>query len=400
MKILYITQWLSPVGGGGEVVFRDIAYGMSQNGHSVHVLCHKLSYFEENHDPPFENDNLHVNRINPTVMGFPPSMKQNIRFIVNAILKGSQIIKKNKIELIHVNNFAPVIAGSVLSRLFDIPIVSTIHVVFGAASKDFWRGWSSQKNISPISSIIGPIFEKLTIRIPVNAIHAVSNATRKDILNVNSNSKVAVIYNGVDLSPYDGYESGLDYQNYVVFIGRLVFNKNLNVVISCFADVKKTIPDARLVVIGFGPMLEEWKKLVLQLGLEKNVIFTEYVSQKRKIEILSKSAALILPSLAEGMPIVILEAFALHKPVLLSDIEPHHDIVCDGIDGFLIPPYDMDKWAEKIIFILLNKRTCEEMGWRARYKVENHFNLDGTLREMSTLYTRCVAKKPLDTVGA
>jgi len=393
MRILYITQWLSSVGGGGEVVFRDIAYGMSQNGHSVHVLCHKLSHFKENRDPPFENDNLHVNRINPTVMGFPPSMKQNISFIINAILKGSQIIRKYKIELIHVNNFAPVIAGSVLSRLFSIPIISTIHVVFGAASKDFWKGWSSQKNISPMSSVIGPIFEKLTIRIPVNAIHAVSNATRRDILNVNSNSEVAVIYNGVDLSPYDGYESSLDYQNYVVFIGRLVFNKNLNIVISSFADVKKTIPDAKLVVVGFGPMLEEWKKLVLQLGLDKNVIFTGYVSQKRKIEILSRSAALLLPSLAEGMPIVALEAFALYKPALLSDIEPHHDIVCDGIDGFLIPPYDMDKWTEKIIFILLNKQTREDMGRRARFKVENQFNLTGTLREMSSLYTRCVPNR-------
>jgi glycosyltransferase involved in cell wall biosynthesis len=393
MKILYITQWFSPVGGGGEVVFRDIAYGMSKNGQSVHVLCHKLSHFDGSHDLPFENDNLHVNRINPTVMGFPPSMKQNISFIANAILKGSQIIRKYKVELIHVNNFAPVIAGSVLSRLFDIPIVSTIHVVFGAASQDFWKGWSSQKNISPMSSVIGPIFEKLTIRIPVNAIHAVSNATRKDILNVNSNSKVAVIYNGVDLSPYDRYESSLDYQNYVVFIGRLVFNKNLNVVISCFSDVKKTIPEARLIVVGFGPMLEEWKKLVLQLGLDKNVIFTEYVSQKRKIEILSKSSALLLPSLAEGMPIVVLEAFALHKPVLLSDIEPHRDIVCDGVDGFLIPPNDINKWTEKIVFILSNQRAREDMGRRARTKVESRFNLIGTLREMSSLYTRCIAKR-------
>jgi glycosyltransferase involved in cell wall biosynthesis len=393
MRILYITQWLSPVGGGGEVVFQDIAYGMSQNGHSVHVLCHRLSDFEDSDNVVMENDNLHVNRINPIVRGFPPSMKQNMTFIVNAILKGSRIIRKYKIELIHVNNFAPVIAGCVLARLFSIPIISTIHVVFGASSQDFWKRWSSQKNISHMSSIIGPIFENLTIRIPVNTIHAVSNATRKDILNINSKSKVVVISNGVDLPPYDKYETGLDYQTYVVFVGRLVFNKNLNIVISSFTEVIKTIPEAQLIVVGFGPMLEEWKKLVLQLGLNKNIIFTEYVSQERKNEILSKSSALILPSIAEGMPIVALEAFALHKPVLLSDIEPHRDIVCDAIDGFLIPPYDINKWAEKIIFVLSNKQTREDMGRRARYKVENQFNLSGTLREMTSLYTRCAAKR-------
>jgi glycosyltransferase involved in cell wall biosynthesis len=393
MRILYITQWLSPLGGGGEVVFQDIAYGMSQNGHSVNVLCHRLSDFEDGDNVVLQNGNLHVTRINPVVKGFPPSMKQNMTFIANAILKGSQIIRKYKIELIHVNNFAPVIAGCVLARLFSIPIISTIHVVFGASSQDFWKRWSSQKNISHLSSIVGPLFENLTIRVPVDTIHAVSDTTRKDILNINSKSNVVVITNGVKLTPFDEYSSSLDYQKYVVFVGRLVINKNLNIAISSFAEVKKTIPDAKLIVVGFGPMLEEWKKLVFKLGLKKSVIFTDYVSEKRKIEILSKSSALLLPSIAEGMPIVALEAFALYKPVLLSDIEPHRDIVCDGIDGFLIPPYDTNKWAEKIIFILSHKQTSEDMGRKARRKVENQFNLSGTLRQMSSLYTKCVARK-------
>jgi hypothetical protein len=56
-----------------------------------------------------------------------------------------------------------------------------------------------------MSSIIGPIFENLTIKIPVDTIHSVSNATRKDILKVNSKSNVVVIPNGVDLALYDKY---------------------------------------------------------------------------------------------------------------------------------------------------------------------------------------------------
>jgi glycosyltransferase involved in cell wall biosynthesis len=393
LKILYITQWLSSVGGGGEVVFHDIAHGMSRNGHRVHVLCHRLSESTENDTLSFDNTNLHINRISPTVKGFPPSIKQNLTFIVNAILKGSQIIRKYKIELIHVNNFAPVIAGSVLSKLFDIPIVSTIHVVFGSSSPGYWKRWSSQKNISSMSSIIGPLFENLTIKIPVNTIHSVSNATRKDILKVNSKSKVVVVTNGVDLAYYDKYESSLDYQNYVVFISRLVFNKNLNIVISSFTEVRKKIPDAKLIVIGFGPMLDEWKKLVLRLGLTKNVFFTEYISQERKMDILSKSSALLLPSITEGMPIVALEAFALSKPVLLSDIEPHRDLVQDGVDGFLIPFDDKSKWAEKIIFILSNKEAREGIGRKARSKVENRFNMDRTLRELESLYSSCLSNR-------
>jgi len=374
------------------VVFHDIARGMSKNGHRVHVLCHRLSGSTEN-DTFSLNDNLHINRISPTVKGFPPSIKQNVGFIVNAISKGSQLIRKHKIELIHVNNFAPVVAGSVLSRLFDIPIVSTIHVVFGSSSPGYWKRWSSQKNISPLSSIIGPLFENLTIKIPVNTIHSVSETTRKDILNVNSKSKVVVVTNGIDLASYDKYETNLVYQNYVVFIGRLVFNKNLDIVLSSFTEVTKKIPDARLIVVGFGPMLDEWKKMAMRLGLTKNVVFTEYVSQQKKLDILSKSSALLLPSITEGMPIVVLEAFALSKPVLLSDIEPHHDIVENGTDGFLVPLYNINQWAEKIIFILSNKQAREDIGRKARSKVENKYSMDKTLRELESLYISCLANK-------
>jgi glycosyltransferase involved in cell wall biosynthesis len=396
MKILYITQWLSSIGGGGEVVFRDMANGMCNRGHIVHVICHQISGSDSNYDTDYDNssrDNLHIHRISPTVEGFPPSIKQNVGFIVNAILKGSQLIRKHKIELIHVNNFAPVVAGSVLSRLFDIPIVSTIHVVFGSSSPGYWKRWSSQKNISPLSSIVGPLFENLTIKIPVNTIHSVSETTRKDILNVNSKSKVVVVTNGIDLASYDKYEFNLDYQNYVVFIGRLVFNKNLDIVLSSFTEVTKKIPDARLIVVGFGPMLDEWRKMTVRLGLTKNVVFTEYLSQQKKLDILSKSSALLLPSITEGMPIVVLEAFALSKPVLLSDIEPHHDIVEDGSDGFLIPLNDKNKWAEKIIFILSNKQAREEIGRKARSKVENKYSMDRTLRELESLYISCLANK-------
>jgi glycosyltransferase involved in cell wall biosynthesis len=396
MNILYITQWFSSVGGGGEVVFHDIAEKISLNGHCVHVICHRYLGFEDN---IVGKDNtgglsLHIHRVKPTLKGFPPSLKQNIMFITNAILSGSKIIRKYKIELIHVNNFAPVIVGSVLSKLFNIPLISTIHVVFGA-SPDFWKKWSSQNNISPLSSKIGPIFENLTIKIPVDAIHSVSNATRKDILKVNSKSNVAVIPNGVDFTLYDRFTSGIEYQNYVVFIGRLVFNKNLETVISSFVEVTRNIVDAKLVIIGFGPMLEEWKKMVDRLGLTQNIQFTGYISQEKKISILSKSSALVLPSLAEGMPVVALEACALYKPVLLSNIEPHRDIVDDGINGFIIPAHDVHKWSERIIQVLSNKKESIEMGHNARSKAERQFSIRKTLGELESLYYKYAYNREL-----
>jgi glycosyltransferase involved in cell wall biosynthesis len=393
MNILYITQWFSSVGGGGEVVFCDLACGMSKKGHCVHVICHRLSEYEKNIGNYSEGKHKpYVYRIKPVVHGFPPSMVQNVMFILNSVIKGSQLIRKHKIDIIHVNNFAPVIAGWILSRLFSIPVISTIHVVFGISYPNFWKKWSSQRNVSSLKSIVGPVFENLTIKIPVNTIHSVSNATRKDIMRVNSHAKVAVISNGIDLAFYDKFATIIEYRKYVVFIGRLAFNKNLNTIISSFEEIKKKIPDAKLLVIGFGPMLDEWKRMVADLGLVENIHFSEYISQEKKIDLLSKSSALLLPSITEGMPLVALEAFALYKAVLLSDIEPHHDLVDQGSNGFLIPTFDISEWANKIIYLLSNRKVCEELGKKAREKVEKNFTMAKTLKEIESLYHDQTAK--------
>jgi glycosyltransferase involved in cell wall biosynthesis len=386
MNILYITQWFSPVGGGGEVVFCDLAQGMSKKGHSVHVICHILSERKENTGSSVRTCTPYIHRVKPVVHGFPTSMGQNIMFILNSIIKGSQLIRKHNIDIIHVNNFAPVVAGWILSKLFSIPIVSTIHVVFGVSYPNFWKKWSSQGNISSLKSIVGPIFENLTLRIPVNVIHSVSNTTKKDILKVNNKAKVAVISNGIDLDFYDKFTSQIAYHNYVVFIGRLVFNKNLNTIISSFVEIKKRIPDAKLHVIGFGPMLDEWKRMVADLGLVGNVYFSEYIGHEKKINLLSKSSALLLPSVTEGMPLVALEAFALRKAVLLSDIEPHHDLVDQGSNGFLIPAFDVNQWANKIIFLLSNRKVCEELGKKGRERAEKNFAMGKVLNEIESLY--------------
>jgi glycosyltransferase involved in cell wall biosynthesis len=133
-------------------------------------------------------------------------------------------------------------------------------------------------------------------------------------------------------------------------------------------------------------MLDEWKRMVVELKLIENISFREYISQEEKIDLLSKSSALLLPSITEGMPLVALEAFALYKAVLLSDIEPHHDLVDQGSNGFLIPAFNVNEWANKIIFLLTNKKVCEELGKNAREKVEKNFTMDKGLKKIESLY--------------
>jgi glycosyltransferase involved in cell wall biosynthesis len=392
MNILYITQFFSPSGGGGEVVFSELVKGMARRGHDVHVICFQLSNFKDDC-----LDRVTVHRINPVLEnkgGSPPSIRKNISYIVNAILKGTKIIRKKKIDIIHTNNFSPVIPGIVLAKMHKVPVLTTVHVVLTTSSPDYWKNWAAQQNISRISSVIGPRFEKFTVRLPNDIIHAVSNATREDLLKFSAKPRIVVIPNGIDLTDHEILEhKKCDYQNYVLFIARLIFYKNLDVVISSFKEVAKKLPDAKLIVVGDGPMRQSWEKMVLELGLNQNIEFTGFVSHEKKFELLSRCSALLVPSPYEGFPMVLLEAFAMSKPVLVADVKPYGEIVQEGIDGFMLPPHDPDRWSERIIHLLSNKNICKNMGGKGRQKVENEFNLNNVVQRMESLYIELCSQR-------
>jgi glycosyltransferase involved in cell wall biosynthesis len=385
VNIVYISQWFSSSGGGGEVFFMEIARGMAECGHTVHVISQKLA--AELEQPIFGN--LKIHRVRPQLSSFPPSYAQNILFIINATWLGLRLIKREKIDIVHVNNFTPIIVGTILSKICKVPLVKTIHVVF-SATPNYWRNWSKQVNVSRFTSKVGPFFEKLTIKLPADVIHTVSNSTNMDLMKYDTKTKIMVVPNLVNLSFYDNWNKKKIYEDSIVFVGRLAFNKNLNVVISSFENVIKKVPHAKLVVIGDGPMLEEWKKMADDTGLKDKIIFTEFIPVVKKMEFLSKCAALVLPSITEGLPTVVLESFAMSTPVILSDILPHRDIVEDGVDGFLVDSNDTGKWAEKIIYLLSNKDICRKMGKMGRMKVENHFGNEIVLNKMESLYSSLI----------
>ena len=387
MKILYISQWFSSVGGGGEVVFQDLAKGMSRHGHDVDVICAQVKKVT------YSLENVNEHRIKPLLDIPPPTLKQNILYVINALIKGSSLLRSKKFELIHANNLGSIIAGTILSRLFNKPLVVTIHDIFTTSSQDHWHEWTKQGNsISKITSIVAPIVEKITVKIAPNIIHTVSNTTKEDLIKFGATAKIKVIPNGIDLSDYKISESKKEYDKYVVFIGRLVFYKNLDVIISAFVDVVKQLHNSKVLIVGDGPMRNKWEKKVMDLKLQENVKFVGYIPDNEKIRLLRRSSALVLPSFVEGFGLVILEAFALEKPVLVANVKPLSELVCDNIDGFVLSVDNPKEWAEKLIYMLSNKEICEKMGKCGRLKVEREYSLERVVNNMENLYQSLLAK--------
>jgi glycosyltransferase involved in cell wall biosynthesis len=394
---LYLTQSFSSTLGGGEIMFYTIAQKMVERGHQVDVICPKLTNF-----PAEDLSGASVHRIAPRMRyesQLPPSIVANIGYLINTIIEGSKIIRNRRVQLIHTDSYSSIIAGSLLGKLHQTPTISTIHDVFTTSLTDSWTQWAKENNLGMTQTILGPLLEKIMVRMPTNVIHTISNTSKDDILRLNRShqSNIIVIHNGIDLAEYGSYTSSSTnkgtncYDKYIVYIGRLVYYKNLNIVIQAFAAVTKRIPDAKLVVIGEGIKRNDWENLTADLGLSQNIKFLGYVRHDEKLRILSRTSALVLPSLYEGFGIVLIEAFAMRKPVLVAKERPFDEIVDDEVDGFLIPSNDPELWAEKIILMLSEPSLCKRMGEKGGAKVQEKFNIINVISQMERLY-RSIAK--------
>jgi len=379
MNILLLSQFFSTTKGGGEYVFSILAKMLVKNGHNVWIITNKIK--DERYDK-----NLNIIFVNPVIKyqgGLPPSFSDNIRYVVNAVITGSKIIKKNNIDIIHSNNFSPALAGSVLSGLFSIPHVMTVHDIFSLCGKNYWKKWGDQANVSKLNVMLAPFFEKLMVKLKHECVHTVSDASKDDLIKFGEKKPIHVIHNSIDPSPIlDEVVNPLQF----VHVGRLVFYKNLEVVIKSIGILKKIQPTVRLVIIGDGPHKKSLQELVNKLNLESSVEFLGYTSFNEKMKIIAASNALVFPSLCEGFGLVILEAFSQRKPVLVSNIRPMSEIVSNEKNGFVLDPYDEKAWAEHLLKLIKNPSHALEMGREGSKLLVDSFNQDLMYNKILEMY--------------
>ena len=391
LKILMLTQFLDPTRGGGESMFYQIASELSKRGHKISIIKHKIIGKEYT----YNNNNIKVIEVYPAIEHkgrLPASFLQNFLYIINCVRSGLKIIKSEKVHVIHANNYSPVFAGWLISKLTHRPLVVTIHDVASLHGVDFWKKWMRQfGGFSYLKSVIGYIAELLTIRLAKN-IHTVSTTSKNDILKLfpwKRKHNLCVITNGISLEYYDIPDiDEIRYEDEIAFIGRLVFYKNLDVVLKAVSIVPRN--NFKLTVLGNGPMRNHWEKLAIEYGVSKKVNFRGYVSHGEKLKVLRRVSALVLPSIFEGFGIVILEAWAFKKPVIVADVSPLNEIVEHGRDGFVADPYNPEEWAKYIKMLLEDRDLARKIGENGYRKLIDQYTVEKTVNKFEQLYKEVV----------
>jgi glycosyltransferase involved in cell wall biosynthesis len=138
----------------------------------------------------------------------------------------------------------------------------------------------------------------------------------------------------------------------VLYLGRLKKYKSVQHLVQAFAVVKKTLPHARLMIVGAGDYREPLESLTNELGLTDSVEFTGFVSEEEKLLRLRRSHVAVLPSLKEGWGLTNIEANAVGTTVVAANVPGLKDSVKDGSSGLLYEYGDIAELSAKLLSIL------------------------------------------------
>jgi glycosyltransferase involved in cell wall biosynthesis len=178
---------------------------------------------------------------------------------------------------------------------------------------------------------------------------------------------------------------GLKGKKMVLFVGRIVPHKGLDYLIE---SAEFTPEDVCYVIVGRGDYLGALRRKVREKGFEKRIIFAGKVSAKRLPDYYASADVFVLPSISrlEAFGLVVLEAMASEKPVIISDIPGVTELITDGVEGLHAEPMNAKDLAEKINTVLSDEDLGKSMGQRGKEKVEREFSWDKVTSQIEKVY--------------
>ena len=184
-----------------------------------------------------------------------------------------------------------------------------------------------------------------------------------------SSKKIRIIPNGINDTFKDGLEtknicSGNSFDPSLLYVGRLIEEKNIHLIIEMVEKLKNEFPNIGLVVVGDGVYKKELVELAKTMKITDHVMFKGFM--KAIDDIISDCSIFILPSRTEGMPISILEAMSHARPIVASKVGSIPSMARDGLEAILVTPGDRDQLYHSIYMLLKDDALRNELGRNAR----------------------------------
>jgi len=350
MRLLVLSHEFPPIGGGGGRVAQDLACGLAARGHQVTILSAAMDGL------PAEETvggarliRLPAQRKN----AFAASLAEMANFDRLAVTRGLALLRQWRPDVIHAHFAVPAGAAAfLLSRLSSVPYVLTAHLgdVPGAVPEKT-EAWF--RLLSPLTP---PIWNNAA------RVIAVSEFTRA-LAQKHYRAPMTVIPNGVDFAALPPREPAREIPR-IVFAGRFVETKNPGHLVQALTRLSSLPWQATL--LGDGPLLEAVRRQVAESGLAGRFSLPGWVTPAQVLDEFSRSDVLALPSRAEGLSVVGVQALALGLALVLGAAGGNLELVQDGQNGFLFPPGDVDALTDALRRLLTDPAALKSVQRRSR----------------------------------
>ncbi|MEM3373703.1 MAG: glycosyltransferase family 4 protein [Candidatus Woesearchaeota archaeon] len=362
MNILILSEYFpettsSDITGGVESRAFYLAKELSKK-HSVYILTSWRNNLERKTEFKFIDKNKKIKHSFLVYrVGDHHPYSNNAGFLSRlnfACALVNQAKSFKNIDIIDAYNFTTYLPGYKIARKLKKKIIATYH--------ETWiNEWIKNKGIIALPY---EVYERLILKLNFDAFISVSNFTKKRLIQNGVNEhKIKVISNGIDLEKFNLINKNQikkEKRPTIIYVGRLIKTKKVDILIKSISLLKKEIPDIKLKIIGQGQELNNLKKLSSNLNLEKNISFLGFLkSHEEVLNEIKKSHVFCSPSNVEGFGIVLLEAIALKIPFVCTEIPPFIEIT-NKRGGLFFKPDNYLDLSKKLKQLLTDKILYKE----------------------------------------
>lgn len=378
MKIAYIYDCIYPyIKGGAEKRIWEIAKRLARRGHEVHIYGIKWWSGED----IIEREGVFLHGVCPPAELYTDG-RRSIRSPIYFAARVWLPLMRDDFDIVDCQQFPyfPCISSKVYSILKGVPLAITWYEVWDR----YWLEYLGKPGV------FGWAIERIVLRMP-DMIIPISEKIKEDLKQIGGHDEIMrVAPNGVDFAKMDGMRADGTKSFDIIYVGRLISHKNVNILLDAIYLLKKDRPQIRCAIIGDGPERENLLKLCKARNLAENVVFLGFVEKDEDVyRYMHSSRLFVLPSTREGFPNTILEANSCGLPAIIVDGEKNAatGVVRSGYNGYILN-LSPEEIAEKIGIILRDEELMQSLQNNSRIYAGEHDwdiivkNLEGIYGDM------------------
>lgn len=295
--------------------------------------------------------------------------------------------KRDRPDVVHTHSGKAGILGRLAARRAGVPCI--IHTIHGPSFGEF-QGSFSNLCFKAAEKIAGACTDHFI---------GVAQAMCRQYLaaGIGTPERYSTIPSGFDLKPFLHshlskelrHKLGLEEGDFVIGkVARLFDLKGHKELFEVLPELIEKIPQAKLLLVGGGPLRDAFEHQLHAMGLRHRVVFTGLVSPEEVAPLMGAMDVLVHLSFREGLPRALPQAMAAGKPVIAYPLDGAPEVCLPGQTGYLVPPGDPSALLKALVELAANPETQKTLGQRGRQWVQERFSTESMVESIHQLYGR------------